>query len=208
MNIEFYFDPSCPYCWITSRWLMTVKNNRKDINITWRPFSLAIKNNELGSKKGDHIPSHRVLRVILAASQKDADMGNLYTAFGTQNHIMGEAYNDEVIMKVLNELNLPENLLESADDTTLDQELEQSMNSALEVVGDDVGVPIIIFNQNNQRFGYFGPVLMSLPSVSDSLKLWDGLVVMATSKEFYELKRTRNHDDIDTASTANSVKST
>lgn len=202
MNIEFYFDPSCPYCWITSRWLMTVKNNRKDIHITWKPFSLAIKNNELADDNGRHMPSHRVLRVILAASRQGGDMGELYTAFGNKNHIMGEPYSDEIILSVLAQQKLPETLLKAADDSSLDKELEEIMNSALEVVGDDVGVPIIIFNKDDQRFGYFGPVLISMPSVSNSLKLWDGLVVMATSKEFYELKRTRNHDDIDTASTA------
>lgn len=202
MNVEFYFDPSCPYCWITSRWLVTVQNNRTDINITWRPFSLAIKNNQLSKTGGWHSASHRVLRVIIAASQQGVDMGELYSAFGYQKHIMGENYNDIMIAQVLAEQALDADLLNAADDTTLDAQLESSMNSALEVVGNDVGVPIIIFNQNGQRSGYFGPVLISMPNVSNSLKLWDGLVAMATSKEFYELKRTRKHGDADTASTA------
>lgn len=202
MKVEFYFDPSCPYCWITSRWLITVQNNRNDVSITWRPFSLAIKNDEFNKKGGGHISAHRVLRVILAASKLGADMGELYSAFGNQKHIMGESYGDDIILRILEDQKLSAGLLKSADDTTLDRELEDSMNSALEVVGNDVGVPVIIFNQDDQRFGYFGPVLISMPSVSDSLKLWDGLLVLATSKEFYELKRTRKHGDANTASTA------
>lgn len=202
MDVEFYFDPSCPFCWITSRWLITVQNNKPDINITWQPFSLAIKNNELDSESGHHLPAHRVLRVILAANKTGADMGELYTDFGTRSHVGGDSFSDEMITKVLQQQKLSPNLAESADDSSLDSELETSINSALEVVGNDVGVPIIIFNKDGNRYGYFGPVLNSMPSVSDSLKLWDGLVTMATTQEFYELKRSRDSGGPNAASTA------
>lgn len=201
MNVEFYFDPSCPYCWITSRWLVTVQNNKPEITVTWRQFSLAIKNDELSSENGPHMPAHRVQRIILAAAMQGADLGELYSAFGSRNHVMGDDFSDQVIAEVLADLKLPAELLAFADDTSLDAELETSMNSALEVVGNDVGVPIIIFNTDGERMGYFGPVLNAMPTVSDSLKLWDSLAMLATNKDFYELKRERTTRP-DTASTA------
>lgn len=163
---------------------------------------MAIKNDELARTSGGHLPAHRILRVILAASKQGGDMGELYSAFGTQRHVLGEAYGDNVIKQVLKEQNLDQALLKYADETSLDSELEASINSALEVVGNDVGVPIIIFNKDGKRSGYFGPVLLKLPSVSHSLDLWDGLVTLATSEEFYELKRSRDGVGPDTASTA------
>ena len=129
-------------------------------------------------------------------------MGQLYSAFGTHRHIYGEDYSDELITKVLAELKLPPRLIEAEDDTNYDKALRSSLDSALEVVGDDVGVPTIIFNQDGQRTGYFGPVLQKLPSVSESLKLWDGLQTLATNQDFYELKRTRPSGGPETASTA------
>lgn len=202
MDIDFYYDPSCPFCWITSRWLIQVKDQR-GLNITWRPFSLAMKNDELGKASGGHVPAHRVLRVIQAAqTHHSANAGELYTAFGTQRHIMGETYTDELIQSVLRGQKLPESLLAAADDTSYDEALRASLDSALEVVGDDVGVPTIIFHTHGKRTGYFGPVLQDLPGVADSLKLWDGLVTLASSDEFYELKRTRPAGGPNTASTA------
>lgn len=204
MDIEFYFDPSCPFCWITSRWLIQVKDERH-LNITWRPFSLAIKNGELDgehdkTKHSDiHRAAHRVLRVMLASG---AELGSLYTAFGMQKHIFGERYTDEVIKKVLAEQNLPATLLEAADDTGYDEALQKLLDGALDIVGNDVGVPTIIFNVDGKKTGYFGPVLQRLPSVTESLKLWDGLQVLATNPDFYELKRTRPSGGPETASTA------
>lgn len=203
MNVEFYFDPSCPFSWITSRWLIQVKDARK-LDITWRPFSLALKNGELGDIKhsSEHGNSHRVLRVMQLAASQGSDMGEMYTAFGTERHIMGEEYADEIIKKVLAELDLSAELLSAADDKSQDSALRDSLDSALEVVGNDVGVPTIIFNDGGKRTGYFGPVLQDLPGVADSLKLWDGLRVLATAPQFYELKRTRPDSGPNTASTA------
>lgn len=129
-------------------------------------------------------------------------MGELYSAFGSQRHIMGEDYSDDLLRQVLAEQKLPENLLAEADNKSWDKELEASMNSALEVVGNDVGVPTVIFNNNGKRTGYFGPVLQDLPGVADSLKLWDAVAALATADEFYELKRTRPEGGPNTASTA------
>lgn len=164
-----------------------------------------MKNDELGgehdgTKHGDaHRAAHRVLRVMVASS---TDMGELYSAFGTQKHIFGEEFTDELIGKVLEEQKLPADLLKAADDTKYDKALQESLDSAFEAVGNDVGVPTIIFDIDDKRTGYFGPVLQKLPSVTESLKLWDGLQVLATNPDFYELKRTRPAGGPETASTA------
>ncbi len=206
MKVVFYFDPICPYSWITSRWLITVQNNREKINVSWQLFSLAIKNSRQGTPENlrddSHYPSHRVLRVITAAGKQNADIGKLYTTFGNRHHIEGEQFTDDMIRDVLKEYKLSADLLQAADDPSIDVEISNNMNVALGIVGDDAGTPIIIFDQQGQKSGYFGPVLISMPSISDSLKLWDSLVILATSKEFYELKRSRHHNDADTASTA------
>lgn len=211
VNIEFYFDPSCPYCWITSRWILFVSNDR-DINVTWRQFSLAIKNDELSSKNdknssskmaSSHSQGHKVQRVIAAAHQQhNANIIDLYTAFGLQIHVLGTEITPDVTKSVLQEQNLPVSLAESAEDNKLDAFLGSELKSATDVTGQDVGVPIIVFkNSDGSKQGYFGPVLQTLPPKQESLDLWDGLVKLATNSSFYELKRTRPEGGPNTAST-------
>lgn len=208
-NVEFYFDPGCPWCWVTSRWLLLV-SNRRDINITWRPFSLALKNGALETRDKEspyaakHRAAHRVLRVMMAAKEKhDKPLIDSYSCFGTKHHTAGFDYDDEWITNVLEELELPAELIEAADDARYDEKLQAELQSAIDVVGEDVGVPTIIFtNDDDEKQGYFGPVIRELPEMDEALKLWDGLVNLATVKSFYEIKRSRPAGGPDTASTA------
>lgn len=208
-QVEFYFDPSCPWCWVTSRWLLYVSNYR-EINVTWRPFSLALKNNSLEGT-ADESPyavkahqSHRVLRVMIhALRQHGIPLIDSYTAFGIKHHTAGFDYNNEWIASVLDEMGLPAELIKAADDTTLDEFLQVELQSAIEVVGQDVGVPTIVFtSQAGNKLGYFGPVIRELPERDEALKLWDGLANLATVGSFYELKRNRPNGGPDIASTA------
>lgn len=208
MNVEFYFDPSCPFSWITSRWLHVVSAER-DIKITWQPFSLALKNNELTKLPGEtsyakiHRSTHRLIRVILEASKQGADIGELYTAAGIQIHVVGKEVDDKLINHVIKSQQLAESLLAVADDTNLDKELQGSIKNATDIVGNDVGVPIIIFDApSGGRQGYFGPVLNELPDKDESLLIWDGLSKLANVSSFYELKRTRPAGNPDVFSTA------
>lgn len=198
-NIEFFFDPTCPFSWITSRWLVQVQAKR-DLDITWRQFSLALKNDSLSPKKGEsshaakHRASHRVHRVISrAANVHGANMINLYSEFGIRYHTMDKSFDDETILEVLESLKLPEELVSAADDTSLDPALQAELDSAIEIAGEDIGVPTIVFTAtDNSKLGYFGPVLNELPSDSEeSLRIWDGLEKLATTPSFYELKRNR-----------------
>ncbi len=207
MNVDFYFDPSCPFCWITSRWLCMVSNDR-DINITWKPFSLAIKNDTLHNNADSKYATssrsaHRVLRVMLAAEEENASLLDLYTEFGIQHFVVGLDYDDEMIKKILNRKKLPADLLKFADDEKLDKQLEVIMKEAVSVAGEDIGVPTIVFElEDGTKTGYFGPVLQDLPDKEESLRLWDGLSMLATDKSFYELKRSRPAGGPDVYSTA------
>lgn len=199
-TIEFYYDPSCPFCWITSRWLLDVQKHR-ELNIAWRQFSLALKNDELDASTPDKSPhgdvhrgSHRTHRVITAAVQQhNASAIELYSEFGIRYHIMEKPFDDDMIREVLAAKNLPAELLRSADDSSLDIYLQAELDSAIDAAGQDIGVPTIVFTDTDgARRGYFGPVLDALPdSLEESLNLWDGLEKLAHVSHFYELKRSR-----------------
>lgn len=199
-SIEFYFDPSCPFSWITSRWLLQV-NAEREIDINWRQFSLALKNNVLEPKDNEspyatiHRNSHRTQRVIAkAVSKHQASAIELYSEFGVRFHIMEQPFDNEMIRAVLQDKSLPSELLDAADDTTLDSELQSEIDSAIEAAGSDIGVPTIVFkSKSGERLGYFGPVLNELPAtLEESLAIWDGLEKLATTSSFYELKRSRS----------------
>ena len=197
MEIDFYFDPSCPWCWVTSRWLVEVSENR-DLEINWLPFSLAIKNNELDGDDvtghlDTHTIAHQVLRMIEAIHAKEnIDRGILYTEFG-KSYFIDKKLDDDVFMgEVLKRLGLSDDYLLEATDTNFDKALEQHIKNAVEVVGGDVGVPLIIFkNEKGSKQGYFGPVLQGLPDKEQGLILWDALSLLGSNSSFYELKRTR-----------------
>jgi predicted DsbA family dithiol-disulfide isomerase len=208
MKVDFYFDPSCPFCWITSRWLLMVGGER-DVTVTWRPFSLALKNDEVRgghdkTEHGDlHRSAHRVLRVMLAAEANGAKLIDLYNDFGLNHHIGGRDFDDELITETLARHKLPAELATAADDAKYDAELADSIKSATAVAGQDIGVPTIVFTaEDGSRNGFFGPVLQTLPDKAEALKLWDGLKQLATDENFYELKRTRPSGNPDVFSTA------
>lgn len=198
-TVEFYFDPSCPFSWITSRWLHQIITER-DVTVRWRQFSLALKNDELVPSKDEtpharvHREAHRVQRVIAkAVADYGASAADLYSEFGVRFHIMEQAFDDDMIRAVLADKALPSGVFLAADDESIDKELQAEIDSAIEAAGSDIGVPTIVFQSKDaQRLGYFGPVLNELPSSpQESLAIWDGLEKLATSSSFYEIKRAR-----------------
>lgn len=199
-SIEFYFDPSCPFSWITSRWLLQVSRER-EIDITWRQFSLALKNSEMTKQPDEsshaeaHREAHRVHRIIRQTTEQHAaSLIELYSEFGIRHHIMERSFSDEVIREVLEAKNLPFDLLRAAEDVSIDSALEHEITTAIDATGKDIGVPTIVFkDKNGKRLGYFGPVLNALPeSIEESLAIWDGISALATSSSFYEIKRARS----------------
>ena len=189
-DVEFYFDPICPWCWMTSRWASEVAEVR-GFEIAWKPVSLAMINE--GQDAGDHAEGHRqglrMGRVAEAVGREHGEqaVGRLYTALGTRIHPGGRDDTDAIVAEALAELGLAPELSGAADAEEFDAQLRAHTAHALEIAGPDVGVPVISID----GVAFFGPVVTPAPSGEDALRLWDGIFAAASVEGFYELKRGR-----------------
>lgn len=193
MEISFWFDPACPYCWMTSRWLVAVAPDR-DLEIDWQPISLLLKNcPEADDPRAEGwAASHRMLRVVEAAREAGhgARIGDLYTAFGRL--MQHEEQIDVDIAGVLEGLDLDPALAAAADDERFDEGIRASMEAAFALTGPDVGTPLIaLTDADGERVGIFGPVITRFPEGESGLRLWDGIVAVTCTPGFFELKRGR-----------------
>jgi len=193
MRVQFWFDPACPFCWMTSRWLVRVAAH-SDVSIAWLPISLRIKN---GTQEGqpffDEVTaSLGMLRVVEAVrdSGHEERIGDLYTELGRALHVDGVPVD---LAAALVGSGLDAGLAAAADDERYDVPVRAAMADGLGLVGDDVGTPIIAVERpdGSGRIGLFGPVITELPDVEASLRLWDGFLAMVATDGFFELKRTR-----------------
>ena len=188
---DMWFDPACPWAWMTSRWLTEVQELR-GIEIRWHVMSLSVLN------EGRDLPadyremldaSWGPVRVLVAAAQRHGNdvLGPLYTAIGTEYHVEGNTDRRAVVAKALADAGLGADLLDVWDTTDVDDALRASHQGAMDLVGDEVGTPVVAIG----GVGYFGPVVTPAPRGEDAVRLWDGLVLMTQVPGFYELKRTR-----------------
>ncbi|MBK0421074.1 DsbA family protein [Leucobacter sp. CSA2] len=188
--VEFWFDPICPWCWMTSRWADEVSKAR-GFDIEWHPISLEIINE--GREPNDHAESYaqgrRMGRVVEAARRAVGEqiVGKLYTELGTRIHPGGQRDTETIIAESLQAMGLDEGLAAAADDEQYDAQLRENTDHALDIAGPDVGVPIISID----GVDFFGPVVTPAPSGEQALKLWDGIYAAASVDGFYELKRGR-----------------
>ncbi|MEU0832779.1 DsbA family protein [Streptomyces sp. NPDC005969] len=201
--VDFWFDPLCPWAWMTSRWMLEVEKVR-DVEVRWHVMSLAVLNED----KLDELPEeYRDLlekawgpvRVVIAAQQKHGDdiVGPLYTALGTRFHNQDEGPTPEAIAGALGDVGLPVELADFADSDVYDAELRASHKEGIDKVGQDVGTPVIaVPGSDGEQIAFFGPVVTPAPKGEEAAKLWDGTLMVASIPGFYEIKRTRTQGPI------------
>ena len=196
--VDFWFDPICPWAWITSRWMLEVEQVRP-IEVRWHVMSLAVLN------EGRDVPPEYAdlmlkawgpVRTIIAAQRDYGDdvVGQLYTEIGTRIHVGGQDY-VSAVADAVQALGLPESLVAAGTSEVFDMQLRASHAEGIGLVGQDVGTPVIaVPTADGDRVAFFGPVVTPAPKGDAAGKLWDGVLLVAGTPGFFELKRTRTAD--------------
>jgi len=195
-DVQFWFDPLCPWAWITSRWILEVEKVRP-VRTEWRIMSLAYLNLDQHEGKGlseEYLERMNrawgPVRVCAAAAQHSGPgiLGPLYTAIGTRLHNQGRRDDPDLIPEALAEVGLPASLADAAESTEFDEAIKKSHHQAFDEVGLDVGTPVVRVRGR----ALFGPVITPAPRGEAAGRLWDGLALVAEADGFFELKRSRD----------------
>ena len=190
-TVDFWFDPLCPWAWLTSRWILEVEKVRP-VSVDWHVMSLSVLN------EGRDLPEEYQesmkrgwgpVRVITAARELHGPdvVKPLYDAMGSQIHLEGNKDFADVIAKALAEVGLPPELADHAGTDAYDAQLIASHQDGISRVGQDVGTPVVAFNGT----AFFGPVITRIPRGEEAGRLWDATVQLASFPYFFEIKRSR-----------------
>jgi predicted DsbA family dithiol-disulfide isomerase len=193
---EFWFDPVCPWAWITSRWMLEVERVRP-VETEWKLMSLAYLNLDQHGGQGfseEYLERMKLawgpVRVCAAAAQEKGPdvLGQLYTALGNRFHVEGRRADPAVLPEALAEVGLPESLAEAAMSDEFDEAIKRSHHEAFDEVGLDVGTPVIKVRGK----AFFGPIVTPAPKGEDAGRLWDGFLLVTSTDGFFEIKRSRD----------------
>lgn len=193
MQLDFWIDPICPWCWVTSRWVNDIAP-RRDVEVTWRPISLLLKNQPAPDSPWYEASryTHNLLRVMesVRAAEGDAPLGHLYTTFGEYIHHQQDR--SKTAAELLAAAGLDTAHAAAFDDPSWDATIQAAMDEGLALTGNDVGTPLLAFvDDRGKKVGFFGPVISRRLPLEQGLRLWDGVTAAATVDGFWELKRTR-----------------
>ena len=192
--VDFWFDPLCPWAWLTSRWLLEVEKVRR-IAPSFHVMSLAYLNQDKDipdAYREKLEPAWGPVRVAVAAAHAAGEeiLLPLYNAFGERIHLQGRTIDRALIEEALEEVGLPVALADAMDSTEYDEDLKKSHHAGMDLVGMDVGTPVISVD----GIAFFGPVVTPAPKGEAAGRLWDGTLLVAGTPGFFEIKRTRDRD--------------
>jgi protein-disulfide isomerase-like protein with CxxC motif len=193
-NVDLWVDPLCPWAWMTSRWLLEAAQVR-EFEVNFHVMSLAVLNDgrDLSPEYVELLAkSWGPVRVLIAAEERHGNkvIEPLYSAMGTRRHVQGEKDFDKLIVDALNDVGLEADLADAATSAEFDHALRVSHHQGMDPVGYDVGTPVIHVGD----VAFFGPVVTPAPKGEAAGKLYDGVVLVASTPGFYELKRSRTEE--------------
>ncbi|HEX3900920.1 MAG TPA: DsbA family protein [Mycobacteriales bacterium] len=188
---DFWFDPLCPWAWLTSRWMLEVEQVR-EVEVHWHVMSLAVLNEgrDLGENYNELMQkAWGPVRVCVAAEQAHGPdvLGPLYTAIGSRFHPSDAEDKRPLVEAALADAGLPADLIDAWESTSYDEAVRASHEQGISLVGMDVGTPVIRVGES----AFFGPVVTPAPKGDAAGKLWDGVLLVAQTPGFYEIKRSR-----------------
>lgn len=202
VDVEFFWDPVCPWAWLTSRWVAEVARQR-ELNVDWRFICLRIVNEDKDYERdfrpgyvAGHTMGQKLLRVAAAvrADEGPGAMADLYTTFGGDIHVLGRR--EEIVEHwetgfpdYLRSVGLDERYVAAANDERWDDVLRADTEEALTRTGRDVGTPIVSLHRDGELYSFFGPVISRAPRGEEAVRLWDAMWEVATFPGFAELKR-------------------
>ncbi len=201
-NVDLWFDPMCPWAWMTSRWMLEVENVR-NVHTRFHVMSLSVLN-ENRDELSDQYKSMMEkgwgpVRVAIAAEQAHGTeaLRDLYTALGTRIHLHKAPLDDDLYVTALTEAGLPVELAAAAESTEYDEALRASHHQGMDPVGDEVGTPVIhVPGDDGRPIAFFGPVITPAPKGEAAGRLWDGVLLVGGTDGFFEMKRSRDRGPI------------